>query len=479
MLAACVEVVAMDTTTQTTSSNKVRRDHLGGKRGDGHERQLRGERIRRADPERIRIGTPDPTLSGIGGLVPFGVFLKGLGVDRQLRLLFDGMKSGRLVVYPMPAQLRLLIDANAVGEGRVFGLEALAADPVFVKLAGGVVPSIDTVYRDLERFDKFQIAKLEVLMADHGLAEVRALAGQHVHVDIDTTVEPLFGHQDGALPGPNPRYHGRPSYHPLLAVVAETGTCIGAQLRPGDRGLGDEDASRIGLCVERVRVAVGDRGLVTARIDAGGDCTAILAAIEDAGARFIAKPRLTADLCGAIHRTTDWRTVDVDADGRPVRQVAEISFQRKEWAAHGKRWRVIAVRSREHDVGKQVYLWSDLDYTVQAYVTNDWFDDGDSISIEYNGRAEVEPVIGELKHAIDLGKVPSQVFNANHAAFLIKLLAYNLVRRYVRREAPNVAHWRLPWIRRVLFHVPARLVRSGRRWTLRFPPRPASSRLLC
>src|SRR6266545_6950284 len=165
MLAACVEVVAMHTTTQATSSNKVRRDHLGGKRGDGHERQLRAERVRRADPERIRIGRPDPTLSGVGGLVPFGVFLKELGVDRQLRLLFGGMKSGLRVVYPMHAQLRLLIDANAVGEGRVFGLEALAADPVFVHLAGGVVPSVDTVYRDLERFDELELAKLEVLMA--------------------------------------------------------------------------------------------------------------------------------------------------------------------------------------------------------------------------------------------------------------------------------------------------------------------------
>ena len=39
-----------------------------------------------------------------------------------------------------------------------------------------------------------------------------------VHLDIDTTVEPLFGHQEGALPRPNPHYHGRPSYHPILGV---------------------------------------------------------------------------------------------------------------------------------------------------------------------------------------------------------------------------------------------------------------------
>jgi protein involved in polysaccharide export with SLBB domain len=56
----------------------------------------------------------------------------------------------------------------------VFGLEALAADPVFVHLAGGVVPSIDTVYRDLRRFDDQAIVDLEGLVAEHGLAAVRA-----------------------------------------------------------------------------------------------------------------------------------------------------------------------------------------------------------------------------------------------------------------------------------------------------------------
>jgi len=66
-----------------------------------------------------------------------------------------------------------------------------------------------------------------------------------VHIDVDSTVEPLFGTQQGALPGPNPRYHGRPSYHPLLAAVAETSTVIGAELRPGDCGFGDEQADFI------------------------------------------------------------------------------------------------------------------------------------------------------------------------------------------------------------------------------------------
>ena len=402
--------------------------------------------------------------------MPFGVYVRRLGVDRSLRLMFDELKTGRGVVYPMSAQLRLLLDANVVGEERVFGLEALGADPLFVKLAGGSVPSLDTVYRDLCRMDEMALCGLELLTADHGLEDVRQRKLGVAHLDIDTTVEPLFGTQEGALPGPNPRYPGRPSYHPLLAVVAESQTCIGAVLRPGDRGFGGGDAPSVRTYVDRVRAATSPECRLVVRIDAAGDCSEILETIEDARAHFIIKARLTQDLIGVLARTTEWRTIEVDALGRATRQVAEVSFVRGEWKERGLAVRVVAVRSLDRDVGKQVQLWPDSDYAVQTYITNDFDSAPEDVASEYNGRAEIEPIIGELKHALGIGKIPSQSFNANHAAFLLKLLAHNLVRRYARAVLPRNTPWRMPWIRRALFVVPARLLRSGRRWTLRVPP---------
>jgi hypothetical protein len=114
----------MTTTFPTPSTQKVRRDVLGGKRGDGHRRD---RPIQRPDPHRIRLGAPDPTLTGVAGLVPFGAFLADEGIDRALHDAFGSLKDGPSVVYPMAAQLRLLMDAFAAGEARVFGLEALAA----------------------------------------------------------------------------------------------------------------------------------------------------------------------------------------------------------------------------------------------------------------------------------------------------------------------------------------------------------------
>ncbi len=322
-------------------------------------------------------------------------------------------------------------------------------------------PSLDTVYRDLCRFDDQGVADLEAMMVDQGLASVHVLKTKAVHLDVDTTVECVFGSQEGALPGPNPRYHARASYHPILVYCAEAGACVGALLRPGDTGLGDADAPTIGRWIRRFRIAAGGDVQVTMRIDAGGDCAAIYAAAHRAGARFIGKAKLSADLSGAIQGTTKWRTVERDAFGQPATQVAEIRFERDAWRELGYSFRVVAMRTRERDNGKQIQLWSDLDYTVQAFVTNDWTGAAEDIAFEYDGRAEVEPAIGELKSGWGIGKIPSQDFRANHAVLLLKLLAHNLMRRFVRWTAPQLSSWRVPWLRRALINIPGRLLRGS------------------
>jgi hypothetical protein len=403
----------------------------------------------------------------------FGVFLRSLGVDRALREAFASLKS-RDVIYPMATQLRMLLDMFVVGEHRVFGLESLAADSLFVHLAGGVVPSLDTVYRDLARFDDVSLGQLEAMVAEHGLAPGRRPLKLGVaHLDIDTTVTPVFGSEiDGALPGPNPKYHGRPSFHPVLARLAETDTCVGALLRPGDTSFGVAEVPLIERWIDRTRTAVGPGCLMYVRIDGAGDCNDIMEAIAKKGAFFLTKARMMPDLCGAIAHHKRWRTVDWDADNKPTRQVATIDFTRHEWNKRGLAVRVVVVRSRERESGKNIYLWDDLDYTVQAFLTNDVYSDEDDLAHRYDKRAGIEPLIGEWKGAWGIGKVSSENFEANHAALLLKLLAHNLLRRYVQEHLPALRSWRAPWIRRAAILVPGRLLRSSRCWSLRTAPRP-------
>jgi hypothetical protein len=345
------------------------------------------------------------------------------------------------------------------------------------------VPSLDTVYRDLARFDDAAIASLAGMMAQHGLVGLARRRRQLrvVHLDVDTTVEPVFGEHEGALPGPNPHYRGRPSYHPILARIAETDTCVGALLRPGDTGFGAADVPFIERTMDAVREAIGPGCIMYVRIDAAADCADVMSAIDRKGAYFLTKAKLTKELNGAVWRTKEWRTFDEDADGQPLRQVATIDFARQEWNKRGLRVRVIAVRTRERWNGKRLYLWDDLDYTTQVFLTNDFDSAPEDLAQEYNARAGIEPLIAEFKSAWGIGKVPSHNFAANHAVLLLKLLAHNLLRRYAAEHVkhfPELRSWRAPWLRRALILIPGRLVRSSRTLELRMPPRPAVMPLL-
>jgi hypothetical protein len=463
----------MTKTMSTPRTRKVRRRSAGGKPSRGWELQRAGRRIRRADVRKLRIGQTDAKLTTVGGLVSFNAFVREQGLPGELGRRFGHLKTGARVVYPMAAQMQLLLDVSVAGGQRVFDLEMLAADPLFVHLAGGSVPSIDILYDDLRRFDAQGLEDLEELLAAQGVAPLRDRRFDEVFVDIDTTVTPLFGEQEGARPGPNPHYHGRPSYHPILARVAQTGTVVGARLRPGDTGLGEADVEDIAMSVDRVRAAVGPRTLITVRIDAGGDSEPILRSIDDRGAWFLVKMKQTPNLVGAVWATKHWKTVDRDALGKPTRQVAEIDFEREGWPP-GK-WRVFAVRTNERLSGSQAGLWDDLDFSVHVYATNDAVHDADALARRYDDRAGIETILGELKGGFGIGKVSTDSFQANEAAFLIKVLAFNLLRRWVQAHHRPLASWRTPWLRRVCVLVPGRLLRSGGRWELRLAPRPTLS----
>jgi hypothetical protein len=451
------------------STQKVRRDALEGKRGDGWRRL---DVLRRPDPNAIHLAPDDTSLTAVAGLVPFGQFLRREGVDAQLRRCFGAMKVGPMVRYGMPQQIRMLIDAAVTGAGRVFDLEALAADPLFVRLAGGCVCSIDTVYDDLRRFDDLTMPHLDAMVSEHGLAPLRALRLAEVHVDIDTTVEPVFGeYMEGAVPGPNPRYHGRPNYHPILMTIAETRTVAGIQLRPGDTSLGEGDAAVVRRWLRRVREAVGPQCTIWVRIDSGGDCAELLKAIDDEPrCLFVVKAKIDPAVHGAITRIERWKTVDRDADERPTRQAAEVPYERGSWAAAGLKARMVAVRERDQVNARGKFLWEDLEWSAHAYVTNAAGVPADDIAHRYQGRAEIEPMIAELKGAWSIGQIPTQSFAANEAMLRIKVLSYNLMRRYVAKHHGELAVWRTPWQRIVLIRIPGRLVYSGRQWRLHTPP---------
>jgi len=88
----------------------------------------------------------------------------------------------------------------------------------------------------------------------------------------------------------------------------------------------------------------------------------------------------------------------------------------------------------------------------------------ESVAARYDGGAGIETMIAEWKNEWGIAETPSWHFRANYAALLIKMLSFNLLRRFVRFAAPKLVIWRADWVRRALLCVAGLLVRSGR-WT--------------
>jgi hypothetical protein len=85
---------------------------------------------------------------------------------------------------------------------------------------------------------------------------------------LDSTVVLRYGQkQAGAERGYNPKKTGRPSHHPLLAFLAQTGDCMGVRWQPGSAHTAAGACEWICLLVERLRSAGVEE--ITLRMDKG------------------------------------------------------------------------------------------------------------------------------------------------------------------------------------------------------------------
>src|SRR6202011_6045411 len=113
-------------------------------------------------------------------------------------------------------------------------VERLRTDGVVQGILGVQrMPSAMTLTRYFGGLVRSQIEHLSEVLGQFMLRRLRAPALGAV-LDLDSTVFERYGRQEGSLKGYNPRKHGRPSHHPLLAILAEAKLVLHAWLRSGN-----------------------------------------------------------------------------------------------------------------------------------------------------------------------------------------------------------------------------------------------------
>jgi len=301
--------------------------------------------------------------------------------------------------------------------------------------------------------------------------------GRSVTVDIDSTLCETFGlAKDGAR---EVMRTGRRGYHPLLAVISGTGDIAHARLRRGRSNDATAAPLFINETISRLRQA-GATGQIVLRADSGFYLHDVVAACRAADVRFSIGARMIGHLRGQIEAIPDeqWQPIEYFLPGAGVAEIPYTPFAQD---THGRdrtdtvplRLMVrrtpptqAQVRNRGQDTD-QAALFPVYDY--HPIITDR---DGDLRDLEADHRrhAEVELTIRDLKHGMGLAHLPTKSFGGNAAWLILNTIAHNLT-RWITRLGFDQGHRMTKNIRRRVFNLAGRLVRTGRRTTLRLPSR--------
>jgi hypothetical protein len=193
--------------------------------------------------------------------------------------------------------LGTLLLAVLAGHQRYAHITALRGDAVNAALLGmHRVMSEDSVRRALARID--EAAGVEWLQR-HLDYTFRPLLGEPWILDVDTTVKPLYGRQEGAVVGYNPHKPGRPSHTYHTYAIAELRLMLEVEVQAGNQHASKHSAPGLWALLARLGRAAWPRLL---RGDCDWGTEANMSRAEREGLPYLFKLRLTRNAKRLIER---------------------------------------------------------------------------------------------------------------------------------------------------------------------------------
>lgn len=395
------------------------------------------------------------SLTHFGGLFLIQRFCHELCLRRRLeRILRDAPSWAD---YHPADLIQLLLYGLIAGLPRISKTDLLQYNGLFLSLVGlRKFPDTTALRRFLHRLSPGAIRQLARLH-DQLRAQLFSLPAPRTTVvfHLDSVVLTLYGKQQGARLGYNPKKKGRPSYHPLLCFEAHGQEFWHGSLRPGDAASNTGARALVKRCLEKVPSQV-PWSRVRLLADSGFFSGKLVHDLDEAGPSYIivcrkAKSYLPlAQRVGFKEMSFGWA-------------VAEFRFKPQKWKEEHRFIMVRRPLPEDPEEAKQLTLFKAGRYAYSAFVTNlqlqPWM-----VWKTYQARANVEKSIRELLSYFSLNKIPTNAWVANVAFLQLLLLAYNLVHWFKRLFLPNsYAGATVDTIRDEFLVLPAKLTnRSGR-----------------
>lgn len=355
-------------------------------------------------------------LTSDGGLPWLATVDAKLGVSQRLAAVIPEWRRGP-VRHALVTLVQQRVYQLACGYEDQNDAQTLRHDPL-LKLVCGRLPESGRDLASQATLSRFENAPhwrtgyhLAYALAEVYLSE-RARDGvpARIILDVDTTDDPVHGHQEGE------RYHGyyrQHMYHPLLVFDGDTGQLITAVLRPGNA-----HASRGAVRVLNRLVTLLRRrwpGVqLELRADSGFATPAVYRCCERAGIVYTIgltpNPRLkvlAADLQAQAHEER------AQTNAEKVRRFTEVAYQAESW----DRARRVIIKAEALPKGPN---------TRFVVTTRD--DPPEALYTHYTQRGgDAEGPIKDFKHACFADRLSCHRFVANQVRLLLAAAAYTLL----------------------------------------------------
>jgi len=192
---------------------------------------------------------PHAKVTPLGHFVFFVEYLKSGG-------RFDALVADCPLRYASPNSpkvrdvLGTAVLGILAGHWRYAHLTALRGDTISAELLGmSKVVSEDSVRRGLSKIDKEDGAKW---LCRHLRETVDPILCEDWILDCDTTIKPLYGHQEGAVLGYNPHKPGRPSHAYHSFQISSVRLILDVMVKPGNEHASRHSEPHIWELLERL-----------------------------------------------------------------------------------------------------------------------------------------------------------------------------------------------------------------------------------
>lgn len=404
----------------------------------------------------VKVEFTEKNLTGNAGLVHYGKFIKKLGLAQVIDEKVS-ISRGDNAEYTISGVIIMMILGVLAGAKHMSHIAMLRTDNVLRKIFGWVkFPVASTLGRIIKTFSWVncdEIAQTEDVIRRKVWS--KKWFGKII-LDLDSSVKGVYGDQEGAEKGYNPKKKGQKSYHPLFCFIAETYECLHSWFRCGSAYSANGVVEFMKECLERIPKRVWK---LIVRADSAFFNGAFLDYLESNSIKYLIKVKMK-NLRELLERQV-WKKIK-NMEGV---EIAEFDYQGAGWK---RPRRFVAVRILVGQIsGSSMFPdFTEPEYEYFCYVTNMKLTPWEAHKF-YGKRATSENWIEWCKNQMAGGNILTNDFWANSAIFQICILAYNLMVWMHWLNTEKGFHEEPNTIRMFLIRVPGRLLTSSRKLVLK------------